>query len=69
MKDLEKALQDAGIRLDSWGEAKPKADLFQRERELLEKLEKVLLVQIEADKSSITDLQIALNKLENNRGK
>ena len=68
-EELEKALREAGIPLDAWQEKPERKVGLDAEFNLFKRLEQVIQVQIDADKAKITDLQIALNKLEAKRGR
>lgn len=68
-EELEKALREAGIPLDAWQENPERKVGLDAEINLFKRLEQVIQVQIDADKAKITDLQIALNKLEAKRGR
>jgi hypothetical protein len=68
-EELEKALREAGIPLDAWQEKPERKVGLDAEINLFKRLEQVIQVQIDADKAKITDLQIAMNKLEAKRGR
>jgi hypothetical protein len=64
--ELKKKLKDNGIPVDAWGTTSTNPDgVLQRERDLLQKLEAVLVQQIEADQKKLAELKIALHKAKN----
>ena len=61
--ELKKKLKDNGIPVDSWGETSDNPEgVLPRERDLLQKLEGVLVQQIAADQKKLEELKIALHK-------
>lgn len=61
-QELEKALAAAGIQTNDWTDQPEKSNLFPRECSLLERLEQVISLQIEADKAKLTELQLGLHR-------
>ncbi|NDJ14444.1 MAG: hypothetical protein EBY17_25160 [Acidobacteriia bacterium] len=63
-EELLAALKAAGIAPSTWKEQPEKKAPFDREIDLLQRFEHVIVAQMEADKAKLTDLQLQLNKLE-----
>jgi hypothetical protein len=72
-EDILKKLREANIPADgSWRENKgkrAKIPLLEKQKELLGKLEEVLVMQVEKDKVLLTDLQEKLTRLKHGGGR
>ena len=72
-EDILKKLREANIPADgSWRETqgkRAKIPLLEKQKELLGKLEEVLVMQVEKDKVLLTDLQEKLTRLKHGGGR
>jgi hypothetical protein len=70
--EIRAKLREAGIPTDgSWGtteERTVKSPLVEKQRELLRKLEGLMVQQIEQDTERVADLHIALQRLKHGGG-